>query len=91
MNDQRTLSKLLVEELRKRDALEDVICEYEIETLRECTCCHRLINQGWIYQGYETFCSDKCLIKYHPDENLEEIKLHAADEDSETYWTAWEG
>ena len=66
MNNQRILSALLVEELRKQGALEDVICEYGIESLRECTYCHRLMNQGWIYRGFETFCSDKCLMNAHP-------------------------
>ena len=91
MNDQRILSKLFVEELRKRGVLEDVICEYEIESLRECSYCHRLMNQGWMYQGYETYCSDKCLIKAHPEEDIEELKQEAARNDTDTYWTAWEG
>lgn len=91
MKNQRLLSALLVEELRKQGALEDVICEYGIESLRECTYCHRLMNQGWIYRGFETFCSDKCLMKAHPEEVLEELRRNASSNHSDTYWTAWEG
>lgn len=91
MNDQRILSKLLVEELRKRGALEDIITQYEIETLRECSHCHRLMNQGWIYQGFETYCSDRCLMRAHPEEDLEGLKRAASNSDTDTYWTAWEG
>lgn len=91
MNNQQQLSLLLVEELRKRNALEDVICEYEIETVRECTHCHKLMNEGWIYAGYETYCSDECLAAAHPEEDLNYLNHHASDDDSVTYWTDWEG
>lgn len=91
MNDQRILSRLLVEELRQRGALEDVISEYEIESLRECTHCHRLMNEGWIYQGFETYCSDRCLMKAHPEADLDELKRETSDNDTDTYWTEWEG
>lgn len=90
MNNQRLLEKLFVEELRKRGALEDVICEYEIENVRECNCCHRLMNEGWIYHGFETYCSDRCLMSAHSDENLDELRKNANDDDSDTYWTMWE-
>ena len=85
------LSHLLVKELQKRNALEDVILDYEIETLRVCNCCGRLMNEGWIYQGIETYCSDDCLMKSHPNENLCDIKEQACLENSDIYWTQWEG
>lgn len=91
MNKQRTLEKLLVEELRKRESIEDVICEYNIESLRVCNTCHRLMNEGWIYNNCETYCSDKCLMKSHPDENIAKMKERASEDYSETYWTVWEG
>lgn len=89
MNNQRTLERLLIEELRKHDALEDIICEYEIESVRECCYCKRLMNEGWMYQNIETLCSDKCLMKAHPNASLESIRLHADDDDADTYWTEW--
>lgn len=91
MNNQQDLEPLLVEELRKRNALEEVICEYGIETVRECLCCHRLMNEGWLFAGIETYCSDDCLMKAHPEENLLILKVEALRDDSDTYWTKWEG
>lgn len=91
MNNQRFLEKLFVEELRKRGILEDLICKYEVDSLRVCSCCHRLMNQGWIYQGFETYCSDICLMKSHPEESLEEMKREASNSKTDVYWTEWEG
>lgn len=91
MSNQHNLEHLLVSELRKRGALEDVICEYEIESVRECSHCRRLMNEGWMYEGYKTYCSDECLMAAHPEVKLAELKHRAAKEHTETYWTAWEG
>lgn len=91
MNNQRILERRLVEELRKRNALEDVICEYGIESVRECGYCHRLMDEGWLYHGYETFCSSRCLMMAHQEEDVADLRLHACDDDSDTYWTRWEG
>jgi len=91
MNNEQQLCALFVEELRKRGALEDVICEYGIETLRECTHCHTLMSEGWIYHGYETYCSDECMLAEHPDEDIDSLNYHASDDASDTYWTKWEG
>lgn len=91
MNNQQTLEHRLVEELRKRNAQEEVICEYGIETVRECCCCHRLMDEGWLYAGFETFCSDDCLKRVHPEESLEKLKKDASCNHSNTYWTQWEG
>lgn len=91
MNNQRELEKLLIAELRQQEALSDIITEYEIENVRVCDHCHRLMNQGWLYMGGETYCSDRCMMAEHPEEDLTEIKLHAEDDVSETYWTEWEG
>lgn len=91
MNNQRLLEHLLVSELREQGVLEEIISEHGIETIRECRHCHRLMNEGWIFRNYETYCSDRCLMKAHPEEDLATLKKHAEEEDSETYWTAWEG
>ena len=89
MNNQRILTKLFVEELRKRNVLEDVICEYCIENVRECMHCHKLMNEGWMFAGVETYCSDKCLRAAHPEIDIETYRAIANDEDSDTYWTSW--
>lgn len=91
MNDQSQLALLLVKELQLRDALEDVICSHEIDTVRVCANCGKLMNEGWIYNGFETFCSDLCLLEQHPNENIEELNRNANEDCSETFWTKWEG
>ena len=48
------------------------------------------LNEGWLYQGFETYCSDRYLMAEHPDENLANLREHVSDNDSDTYWTAWE-
>lgn len=91
MKRQEELASLLVEELRKRGALEEVVCDYGIETVRECNGCHRLMDEGWLFRGYETFCSDECLIQAHPEVDLEVLRSEASTNDSDSYWTTWEG
>lgn len=49
------------------------------------------MDEGWLYAGYETYCCDACLLAEHPEENIEELKKCASDDDSDTYWTRWEG
>lgn len=91
MSRQRELEHLFVQELRQRGALEDVICEYGIETIRECNHCHRLMREGWLYANFETYCSDKCLMAAHPAECIETMRHQASEDDAETCWMAWEG
>ena len=82
MNNQIHLSRLLVDALRRQDALEDIICEYGIECVRQCGHCRRLMNEGWMYQGFETYCSDECLLAEHPEDNLSDLQAQASDDNS---------
>ena len=89
MNNQRILTKLFIEELRKRNALSDVIYNYEIENIRECDHCHKLINEGIVYEGLGNYCSVKCLLSVYPE--VKEEAYSPVDDDSYVYWTSWEG
>lgn len=91
MDNQAKLALLLVKELRKQKALEDVICEHGIETVRECSCCHMLMNEGWIYHDYYTYCSNGCLLHDNPNEDINELQNHANGINCAAYWTSWEG
>lgn len=90
-DNQRELEHLLVTELLKRNVLTDIICQCGIESVRVCDNCGKLMREGWLYVSFETYCSDACLAAAHPEENLKELQRQAADDESETYWTAWEG
>ena len=84
------LSVRLVEALRREGRLEDVICEYAIEGVRVCGCCGRLMDEGWVYDGRETFCSDECLVAEHPDAEPSALRALASSDASDTFWTRWE-
>ena len=92
MNHPVTMALLLVGELRKRDALEDVILANDIGNLRVCTHCGKLMNEGWT-------CVDlggRRVIKKHadnPDLDLDNLAKMTEQElnASEFFWTAWEG
>lgn len=62
---------------------EEFIEENGIETLRVCQCCGKFINEGYIYEGFETFCSEECFV----ETNGKSIFNNA--DDDELYWTAW--
>lgn len=91
MDNQISLAILLVEELRKRQAIEDVICEYGIETVRACNHCNRLMNEGWMYHDINTYCCDECLISDNPNEDISALQEHACEDECDAYWTKWEG
>lgn len=64
---------------------EDFIMENNIKNLRVCNACGKFMSEGYIFNDFETYCSDKCFIKKHGKATFD-----AADED-ELYWTDWEG
>ena len=75
MNHQITIALLLVKELCKHNMLEDVIIANDINCLRVCTHCGRLMNESWSYNN-TPFCSDKCLQADYPLCDLNKIKKH---------------
>ena len=64
---------------------EEFIEENEIENLRVCESCGKLITEGYIYNDFETFCSDECFIDVRGHNRFNDAT------DDELYWTAWEG
>lgn len=64
---------------------DDFITDNEIENLRVCFTCGKFITEGYLYNEYETYCSDKCFIDTHGKSVFDNV-----DED-ELFWTAWEG
>ena len=92
MNHAITMALLLVKELRQRELLEEVIIANDINSLRVCAHCGKLMNKGWSCNS-NTYCSDKCLQADSPSCDLNEIKAMTDEElnASEIYWTTWEG
>lgn len=63
---------------------DEFITDNDIESIRVCSNCGKLITEGYIYNDYETYCSDKCFIENHGKSVFDN-----ADED-ELFWTDWE-
>ena len=56
--------------------------------MRICTECGNEMNQGYLIDnGFEYYCSDKCLHKNYTIEEWEEMY---DDGNSDSYWTEWE-
>ena len=88
---ERQLAVRLVEELVTLGHLDEILSEYEVEDVRICEHCHRLMAEGWLVDDMLTFCSDKCLKAGMPDADLADLKAHACEDGSSVYWTRWEG
>ena len=54
---------------------------------RICTCCHSGMNEGFISNNYEYYCTAQCLRNKYTKKEWEEL---ASEENSGNYWTQWE-
>lgn len=89
-NEEKQLAIRFFEELNSLGLIEDIISAYDINSLRICEQCHRPMNEGWLINDIETFCSDHCLNCAHPEIDLDTLKALAAEDGSLGYWTKWE-
>ncbi len=89
-DQERQLAIQLVEELEILGHLEDIIIECEIDKVRICEHCHRLMNEGWLVDDIRTFCSDKCLRNAYPDIVISDLQAHLLEHNCMAYWTKWE-
>lgn len=85
------LDRLCHELLEGEDGVKDnIICDYELESIRLCDQCGELMHKGYVVNGCEAFCSRECIEGYHGKRETKEILAACGDDDSETYWTQWE-
>ena len=77
---------------------EDVIDRYELDSIRICEHCGAPMNEGYLVNDCETYCSEECakaaLLSHEggwTEETFNEHLAHADEEDSVIYWTQWEG
>ena len=68
----------------------NIICDYELESIRLCDQCGALIHKGYVVDGCEVFCSSECIEERHGKKEAEKIMAACGDDDSDTYWTEWE-
>ena len=69
---------------------DNIICDYELESIRLCDQCGELMHKGYVVNGCEVFCSRECIEGYHGKRETEEILAACGEDASETYWTQWE-
>lgn len=87
---QRDLAVRLVETLVMQGDLEWVISDCNIEFVRECEHCHRLIAEGWCGYNSVTYCSDECLMADNPAITQSRLRELEEDDGEDFYWTEWE-
>lgn len=94
--------KVTQEEIKNIDSLleglsiygkEDYLLENNIEELRVCENCGKLIENGYVIFGCEQYCLNKCLQEMVEkgclDNSIFEIIEKAQDDNVVSYWTAW--
>ena len=85
------LDRLCHELLEGEHGIKDnIICDHELESIRLCDQCGKLMHKGYVVDGCEVFCCRECIEECHGKEKTERILAICGDEDSETYWTQWE-
>lgn len=72
---------------------EDYFLKNDIEELRVCENCGKLIESGYVIFGCEHYCSNKCLQEMVEkgclDNNIFEILEKAQNNNVDSYWTVW--
>ena len=89
-DDAENIIKVFIENPAVR---QDIIDEWELETIRICEHCGRLMYEGYLVDDCECFCSKNCVKE---DKGWSEAEFNEeianADSDNATiYWTKWEG
>lgn len=92
LNDekQKSLAIHLVEYLIMTGNLDWIICDCDVQFLRQCDHCHCLMNEGWLCGDTYHYCSDECLLAENPGITQEELNNLGVDDNSIIYWTEWE-
>ncbi|MBR5352715.1 MAG: hypothetical protein IK126_03300 [Bacteroidales bacterium] len=58
----------------------------ELDCFRVCVECGKPMIEGFVVDGHDTYCSEKCLHNHHTEEEFN--KLYD-DGNGDTYWTTW--
>jgi hypothetical protein len=69
------------------ETFQNYIIANGVKYARKCDKCGKGMNDGFVSNGTEYYCSNECLCtEYTKEEWLE----NAADEDNDSYWTEWD-
>lgn len=89
-NTEANLALSFVHTLSDKEVLDDVISSNDIESVRVCENCGKLMNEGWVYEGIENYSSDTCLKTSHSEIDINFLKHQAIEDKSNRYWTTGE-
>jgi len=72
---------------------EHIIENHDLDTIRVCEHCGKLINEGYLKDDFNTYCSEECVkaATGWSDETFNEHIANADCEYADIYWTMWEG
>lgn len=87
---QKSLAVHLVEHLTMTGNLDWIISDCDVNFLRQCDHCHKLMNEGWMCGDTYHYCSDECLLAENSGITQEDLDNLVVDDDSDIYWTEWE-
>lgn len=76
----------LVEDAEEIKKMLIQLANHLFEHIRVCTECGKAMQEGYITENFEYFCSDECLHKHYTEE--EWAKMYT--DDGDNYWTSWE-
>lgn len=87
---QQRLAIRMAEELVMKGMMESVISDCNIGFMRECGHCHALMDEGWLWNNWNTFCSDECLMAAFPSLTPEDLReIREDDSCLDTFWNEW--
>lgn len=76
----------LVKDAEDIQKMLDELSNYLFDHVRVCSVCGKAIQEGYITEEYEYFCSDECLHTKYSEEEWAEMYT----DDGDNYWTSWE-
>lgn len=69
------------------ETFQNYIIANGVKYARKCDKCGKGMNDGFVSNGTEYYCSNECLCTEYTKQEWIEIASH---EDSDSYWTEWE-
>lgn len=62
------------------------LSNYLFDHIRVCSVCGKVMQEGYVTENLEYFCSDKCLHTKYSEEEWAEMYT----DDGDNYWTEWD-
>jgi len=71
---------------------QSIIDRFDLDSIRICEHCGRLMHEGYLKDEYYTYCSEECVKEACnlSDEEFFEMVSHAEEDNAPLFWTEWE-